>query len=106
VKYPSDMDRECVELCDALNAMIGVQTTESCCGHGTHPYRIFFNCVSFSSLYQIARAAGHELWRIECQYWNGSDALGFILEGPKMKVLGRGVIEGWLADLIDELQRR
>jgi len=36
-----EMDLECVDLCKAINSLEGIQTTESCCGHGTHPYMIF-----------------------------------------------------------------
>lgn len=31
--YDEFMDKECVELCDALNELEGVETFESCCGH-------------------------------------------------------------------------
>jgi hypothetical protein len=103
MKYPADMDPECIELCDAINALPFMVTRESCCGHGQKPYRIFFECMSFSSLYRLTRAVGHELWRIEARYWNGNDTLGFILEGPKMTAAGAGIREAWLTDLLEEL---
>ena len=37
-----DLDPECVALCDALNRLPGVRTTESCCGHGEAPFWIWF----------------------------------------------------------------
>lgn len=40
--YPGDMDPECVALCDAINRIPGLRTTESCCGHGDSPFRVFF----------------------------------------------------------------
>jgi len=40
--YPSDMDVECIPLCDALNSLPGIQTSESCCGHGSHNFGVAF----------------------------------------------------------------
>ena len=36
------IDKECVDLCDAINEIPGLRTTESCCGHGKTQYRIWF----------------------------------------------------------------
>ncbi|KKM83450.1 hypothetical protein LCGC14_1309350 [marine sediment metagenome] len=36
------MDPECVPLCDAINRIPGVRTTESCCGHDKGKFRVFF----------------------------------------------------------------
>ena len=41
-RYPEDMDRECVALCDAINKIPGIHTRESCCGHGIYNFMIFF----------------------------------------------------------------
>lgn len=41
--YDERMDKECISLCDAINAIPGLVTTESCCGHGGDKFRIFFN---------------------------------------------------------------
>lgn len=40
--YPADMDKQCIPLCDALNAIPGIHTYESCCGHNHHPFWIWF----------------------------------------------------------------
>ena len=32
-KYNGTMDPEVVSLCDAMNALPGIMTTDSCCGH-------------------------------------------------------------------------
>ena len=37
-----DMDAECVALCTAINKIAGLQTIESCCGHGEHLFKIWF----------------------------------------------------------------
>jgi hypothetical protein len=39
---PSDLDKECLDLCVALNRLDGIRTTSSCCGHGKDPYMIWF----------------------------------------------------------------
>lgn len=38
---PDDLDPACYNLCIALNALPGVVTTGSCCGHGRDAFRIF-----------------------------------------------------------------
>ena len=50
------LDKECVDLCKALNAMDGVRTVESCCGHLRSRYNIFLKCDNFSTLAKIARS--------------------------------------------------
>lgn len=47
---PDSMDTECVALCRAINKIEGIQTIESCCGHGEHPYRVFFKADSLADL--------------------------------------------------------
>ena len=37
------MDNECIKLCEALNKLEGIETVESCCGHGKGDYHIWFN---------------------------------------------------------------
>lgn len=54
--YDEFMDKECVELCDALNSLEGVETFESCCGHFRKKYRIYFKLSSWYSLSLLARA--------------------------------------------------
>ena len=54
-KYDRKMDKECIPLCDALNSLPDVETTESCCGHCKDRFRIFFKCKNPYSLSVIAR---------------------------------------------------
>jgi hypothetical protein len=44
------MDKECVPLCDAINRIDGIDTFESCCGHGNKPFRIWFTVSDLTSL--------------------------------------------------------
>lgn len=53
---PSDMDKECIELCEVLNDLPGAETFESCMGHGKHPYWIFFKCIDIDTISRLGRA--------------------------------------------------
>jgi len=50
------LDPEVVDLCKALNAIPGVQTTESCSGHGRRKLRVWFRCAQIEALWAVARA--------------------------------------------------
>lgn len=42
-RYEGKMDKECLVLCNALNSIKGVRTTESCCGHSKHAFCVWFD---------------------------------------------------------------
>lgn len=42
-RYRGKMDRECLEVCDAINLVDGLETKESCCGHGNTKFYVFFS---------------------------------------------------------------
>ena len=50
MKYSGNIDKECVELCDAINSIPGIYTVESCCGHGKHEFRIWFKVEDHENL--------------------------------------------------------
>lgn len=79
--YPSDMDQECVLLCNAINALPGIETVESCCGHELEPFMVCFLCSSLESLLHLARFVDHP-WKIETFWGDSSDILLFHMEGP------------------------
>jgi hypothetical protein len=54
--FPDDMDPACVPACVALCALPGVETTESCEGHGQEPPSIYFQVRSLAALHPIVRA--------------------------------------------------
>jgi hypothetical protein len=89
VEYPADMDRECIPLCDALNALPGIRTTSSCCGHGKDHHRIWFDADAIESLRPILWATRYWnvscgcMWKVEAGWANGSDVIYFCLEGPR-----------------------
>lgn len=71
--YDGYMDKECIHICDALNSIPNVQTTESCCGHCKDRFMIFLTCDNPHSLAIIARVFDRRYigtsqpWYIELQ---------------------------------------
>ena len=49
-RYEGLMDIECISLCEALNKIPGIETIESCCGHGNEKYQIWFKCYDLHKL--------------------------------------------------------
>ena len=88
MRYPADMDTECIPLCDALNALPGIRTHASCCGHGRQPHRIWFEAQTIESLrplLEYIRGSHHGTWSVQAGWANGSGTIYFLLEGPDMK---------------------
>jgi len=81
--YDGYMDEECITLCDKLNSLSHVETTESCCGHCKEPYMIFFDCDDFIRLGKLYRCVNRNYsdgkWRIECCCSDGNPTHGFLL---------------------------
>ena len=71
--YDGNMDKECIQICDALNSISDVHTTESCCGHCKNRFMVFFTCDNPHSLAIIARVfdrryiSTSQPWYIELQ---------------------------------------
>lgn len=71
--YDGYMDKECIPICDALNSISDVHTTESCCGHCKDRFMVFFTCDNPHSLAIIARVfdrryiSTSQPWYIELQ---------------------------------------
>ncbi len=83
MSYDVNMDPECIRLCDTLNVMPGVRTVESCCGHGTRSFRIWFEAVDLDALRPLLNAIYDDpLWRVDVRVASGSDTIVFCLEGP------------------------
>jgi len=56
--YNEDMDSECIDLCNAMNALPNISTMESCCGHNESEFKIFFKCDNMDQkgLYFLSRS--------------------------------------------------
>jgi hypothetical protein len=86
-KYDGNMDAECVALCDAMNSVPGITTTDSCCGHGEQEYRVFFAADSLESLPPLIYwfdgcHCGHCGWRVIARTDCGCSPVYFYAEGP------------------------
>lgn len=71
--YDGYMDAECIDLCNALNEVDGITTTESCCGHYINAYHIWMYATSAYAISVLARAVdrrylvSNQLWKIEVE---------------------------------------
>lgn len=50
------MDPECVAFCAAMNAVPGITTLASCCGHGKDAFYVYFRAENIADLYLLAIA--------------------------------------------------
>ena len=77
------LDKECVSLVEILNKIDGVATIESCCGHLTAPYRIWFVSNSFSAVGILHRCVDKRYsdgkWKIEVDCSDRIPTNGFLL---------------------------
>ena len=87
------MDKECVDLCDTLNSIKGIETVESCCGHDYQPYCILFKCYNLSALRFLQSCIDRRYWsygdewRITTSIGDiGPEQLTFILESKSTKL--------------------
>lgn len=90
---PDNMDPECVELCKAMNALPGIKTYESCCGHGEYPFWVWFDVTDFEArgLLTLSRLLCRnyfsefaENWQVVMDHRDTGPQLCFRLEGRKV----------------------
>jgi hypothetical protein len=85
--YDGQMDIECIKICNALNKIRGIQTINSCCGHGKHGFWIFFTTKSFIALSKVCYFAdkchsGVSNWQVIAYTDCSMTPNRFLLEGP------------------------
>jgi hypothetical protein len=100
VKYDERMDPECVQLCDALNALPGIRTFESCCGHGQHEFCVWFFADQVQSLLPLEQSINRWEWTIKASHVDCPTRVVFLLEGTSDPAAGNR-----LADEIRATQR-
>ena len=81
------MDQECIELCNAMNLMPGIATVESCCGHGDHPYHIWFwaediGCLPDLLYWFDSCHCGYQGWCVKVKTDCAKRPATFYVEGP------------------------
>lgn len=78
-----EMDRECVNLCKAINEIPALCTLESCCGHGKSAYDIYFRVTSLKGLsLPLGCIHGKDDWAVYVYAVYYGDWPKFILTGP------------------------
>lgn len=84
IELPDDVDPECRPLCEAMNRIPGIETFESCCGHGCKNFNIYFVADSLAALHALARIMHDRAtrWHIIARHASGSAGLYFTLYGP------------------------
>lgn len=62
---PTLLDPEVIQLVRRLNELPGIKTTESCCGHGSRPFSIFFQVDPREErgLFFLTRCADRRYWK-------------------------------------------
>ncbi len=80
-KYDGKMDEEVIDLCNIMNELSGIETVDSCCGHGKDSFQIFFKVKNkMEGLFILTRSVDRRywkygyLWKIELScgdYWDG-----------------------------------
>lgn len=83
----SDVDKECVRLCKVINQIPGIYSRESCCGHGEHPYHIWFSTDSLEALPNLLYwfdgcHCGFYEWYVKVRTDCGKSPAIFYIEGP------------------------
>lgn len=85
-EFPSDMDLQCVHLCDAICALPGVTTVESCCGHGKESFQVFIEVDTAvhpaAGLFFLTRC-------VDRRYWEYGHLWNFELHVADLSLSGR-----------------
>lgn len=115
LKYPSDMDEQCIELYYLLNSLPDTKTYESCCGHEKEPYLMFFTCDNIEVLSRLGRAVGRNYsdgnWSIIVDttdthpYGQFCLKTNKVLNKEELNESLKGLIESinhWFNDMFDE----
>lgn len=91
MNLPKDTDYECIDLCNAVNSIEGLETVGSCCGHGITPYRIWFVAKSLKPLPDLlywldSCHCSFSGWHCEVSTDCAKSPATFMIEGRKGKI--------------------
>jgi len=62
-EYPPNLDPELQDLCDAINCIPGVDTKESCAGHGKDPLGIILRVEDPVGIFFLSRCKSRRYWK-------------------------------------------
>ncbi len=83
----SEIDRQCRDLCKAINLVKGMRTISSCCGHGKTPYRVWFVAEDLGCLPDLLYwfdgcHSGYYGWQVTISTDCAKSLARFLIEGP------------------------
>jgi hypothetical protein len=109
-KAPAGLDPEVLSLCQALNALPGITTAESCSGHGREPVRIWFLADSLADLPVLlywldACHTGLRGWSVVATTDCAASPVIFRVEGPCGGYAAADEIAAHLSEQARELTR-
>jgi len=85
-KYDKYMDKDVIPLCNAINALPGVKTIGSCCGHGEHEFRIWFMVEKRQDgLFFLTRCADRRYWKYG-HLWKIELSVGDLFEKKQLPI--------------------
>ena len=81
------MDEEVIALCSAMNTVKGIETIESCCGHGERPFHIWFwaddlECLPGLLYWFDGYNSGCYGWQVIVHTDCAMSPVTFMVEGP------------------------
>lgn len=84
----SKIDAPCHALVQALNLVKGIETSESCCGHGEDEFHIWFDADNLECLPNVLYwfdgcHCGFYDWRVEAKTDCGKSPVFFMVSGPQ-----------------------
>lgn len=85
------IDPECFPLVRVINRLKGLRTVESCSGHGTTPFRIYFKAETIEALLPVLSVIAYTTWTCTAQTEGTYSQVTFCLSS------NHTVLEGTLA---------
>lgn len=80
IDYDGHIDKECLDLCNAMNSLPSIVTVNSCCGHGKSPLRIFFSVrETCDGLFFLTRCADSRYWKYG-NFWKIELSVGDVFD--------------------------
>ena len=86
-QVPEEIDPECISLCQTLNRLPGISTSNSSCGHGEKPYRVWFHAKRLRDLPYLlwhldVCHCGEYGWTVRAITDCGMSPVFLMIEGP------------------------
>jgi hypothetical protein len=84
--YDEHMDKEVIDLCNVMNSLPGIKTSESCSGHGKTPLNIFFKVTDLEGLFFLMRCIDRRYWKYG-NIWKVDISVGDTFNGSYLPII-------------------